>query len=179
MRCFLAVELGEEVKEELARVLAELRALNADLKPVAENQLHVTLAFFGEITEEQAREKIRRLEKIEARPFSVRVEGTGFFPSSKFVRVFYAAARSPELMELQKKAVTALEHKEDHPFTGHVTLARVRSPRGLDALRALQEKHSKTFFSEARVNEMVFKKSTLTREGPVYEDIARIPLRQD
>lgn len=177
MRCFLAVELSEEVKQNLARVLVELRSGKADVKPVAENQLHLTLAFFGEITEEQAREKITQLEKISARAFSMRVEGTGFFPSQKFVRVFYAAAHSPELMELQKKVVEALKHKEDHPFTGHITLARVRSPRGLDALRALQEKYEKTFFGETLVREIVFKKSTLTREGPIYEDVARTPLK--
>lgn len=176
MRCFLAAEIPEEARKKLSELARELKRNGIDAKPVEKENLHVTLAFFGEISDAEANQKIEIIKKTvsEIAPFSVKIAGTGFLPSERLVRVFYARTDSPELIAAQKKIALALNHHEDHPFTGHVTLARVRSPKNLEVLREIKRKNEATEFGSYRAEKIVFKKSSLTRGGPVYENLAEI-----
>ncbi len=178
MRCFLAIELSEETRDALARVIEEAKNAGVQAVFVDPQILHVTLLFFGDLTEDQAREKISAIKKVclNAKPFSLEVKGLGFLPNERFIRVFYAESLSPELFELQEKLANALGARDERGFKGHVSLARVKKPKNLDALRALKEKHSQTVFGRTLVRELAFKKSTLTPNGPKYENIELIKL---
>ena len=66
--------------------------------------------------------------------------------------------------------------REDHPFTPHLTIGRVKSPRNKERLlNALAARHDDVF-GPARVGHFTFYRSTLTAEGPVYGEIERVPL---
>jgi 2'-5' RNA ligase len=63
----------------------------------------------------------------------------------------------------------------DSRFESHVTLARVKAVRNkeefIEKLRRLGVRKA-----EFGVTSFAFKKSTLTREGPIYEDIVKFNL---
>src|SRR5688572_5179705 len=54
MRCFVAVEVPEEVRGMIVRVSEALRRADADVKWVERENLHLTLKFLGDLTEEAA-----------------------------------------------------------------------------------------------------------------------------
>src|SRR5204863_2199451 len=53
MRCFLAIEAPDGVRKMLVRVQEALRRADADVKWVEEKNLHLSLKFLGEVSEEQ------------------------------------------------------------------------------------------------------------------------------
>ncbi len=178
MRCFLAVELSKETRDALAQVIAEAKRSGVEATFVDPQKLHITLLFFGELSEEQAREKIAAIKKIcfGVKPFELVVKGLSFLPNERFVRVFHAESFSSELFELQDKLASALDMREERGFKGHVTLARVKTQENLAPLRGLKEKHSETVFGKTLVCELAFKKSVLTTKGPEYENVELMKL---
>jgi 2'-5' RNA ligase len=62
--------------------------------------------------------------------------------------------------------------KEDRPFSGHVTLGRVRSPRATEKLRDCIERLRDEQAGSAQVDGVSVMKSELFRSGPEYSSIA-------
>lgn len=177
MRCFVAIELPPEVKAKLAAFQNKARALGLDASFPSPENTHLTLVFLGEITEEEAKRKISALQTLSFPPFSANVRGLGFFPNESRINVFWAGVEAHELSELQERVASLLDSKNEKPFSGHVTLARVKSPKNLDALRKFKKENAGAAFGSFTVDAVHFKKSTLTPEGPVYEDLAAVPLK--
>ena len=65
---------------------------------------------------------------------------------------------------------------EKRPFRGHVTLARVRSPRGFGPLARAIESAADDDFGAWTAAEVVLYRSHLRRTGAVYEALERVPL---
>jgi len=105
------------------------------------------------------------------------IKGLGFFPSEKFIRVFWAGCESSELKALQQKVAELVGLKE-REFTEHLTLARIRGRKNIEALKALKQRHENDSFASFRAKTISFKKSTLTPTGPVYEDLAALELKE-
>ena len=82
-----------------------------------------------------------------------------------------------ELTSLHKKIDEAIgkEYPDDHKFTPHITLARVRL---INDKKGFVERIKKIKVAEKKfmVNEFKLKKSTLARPNPVYEDVAEFRL---
>ncbi len=176
MRCFAALELSEEARKKLSEIISEAKALGLEASFVKAEQLHVTLAFLGEISEEEAGKKIEALKTLEFPAFDLEIKGLGFFPNEDFIRVFWAGCESSELRALQEKVAELVGLKKEREFTEHLTLARIRGRKNIDALKALKEKHANDSFCSFRAKTVSFKKSTLTPQGPVYEDLAAVEL---
>ncbi len=178
MRSFIAIELNEEIKRELGSLMEQLRPLAPELKWVRPENLHITLKFLGEVKEE----KIERIKKIiqemvkSFRPFTIKIKGIGQFPEKRKPRVIWAGVEDSEgLFSLQKeveKLLSGLGFKEEErEFTGHITLARIKNPSGierlLERLSALKEKE----FGTEEVHEIALMKSELRPDGARYERI--------
>jgi 2'-5' RNA ligase len=178
MRCFLALDLPAEIKEKIGEAAREAKHAGLRGSFVPPQQIHVTLAFFGETSESEAEQKKEVLERecAAAAPFKVRVRGIGFLPDERRPRVFYAAMNSPALIDLQKRLALALRYDEGRPFHAHATIARVKPGFNRDALKHLAEKFGGEEFGEFEAREIALKKSTLTQDGAIHETIARIPL---
>ena len=63
MRAFIAIELPEEMRNALAQAQSHLKYTGGDVKWVAEDNIHLTLKFLGEISEEKSA-KIRSISVI-------------------------------------------------------------------------------------------------------------------
>lgn len=153
MRSFIAVEISQQIKEALERVLQEFKRVQCDVKWVQPESIHLTLKFLGEIDPNMVPEIKEALEKTLSYhgPFSLSAEGIGAFPKLDNPRVVWVGlgGELDKLAALQKDVEAVLNAlgfpKEDRPFKPHLTLGRVRSPKGKEALvKKLREMSSKT-----------------------------------
>jgi len=179
VRCFLALDLPDGVKESVERAAVRAKRLGVRASFVASEQVHVTLAFFGEINEAEA-ERIKETVERECAavsPFKVKVRGTRFLPDERRPRVFYAAIDSPELVALQKKLALALRYDEGRPFHCHATVARFKQGVYRESLKQLAEEFGRAEFGEFEASEIVLKKSVLGAEGAQHSVIARFPFK--
>ncbi len=111
------------------------------------------------------------LEKIRFKPFEIRLDGFGLF-TEQYLRVIFLDAISSELYELQKMIDDALSDlfPKEKRWQAHLTLARVKFVK--DKKGYIEKvKMIKTEEKAARVNSFKLVKSTLNREGPIYEDL--------
>jgi len=180
MRCFVALELSEEVKQKAAALISEARKLNPQANFADPEQLHITLVFLGELPEKEAAKKLEAFKALEGKlpqSFEMKFSGTGFFPNENFVKVFWIGCEGKGLQALQKTVAEALGVEEERGFNAHLTVCRVKGRDGLEALKALQKKHASTDFGSCYAKKIAFKKSTLGPAGPVYEDLAALDLK--
>ena len=135
MRLFVAVEIPNETREALATLIAKLKPKCPSAKWVRPATMHVTLKFIGHVGDEKLpaiREALGQVRAAE--PVDMRFRGLGFFPSAKRPRVFWCGVEaSPNLAHLAAeidKRLTALGlEPETHPFSPHLTLARLDSEK--------------------------------------------------
>jgi 2'-5' RNA ligase len=139
MRLFTAIDLPPEI-------VGRLDGLISDLKPLARIQwspaanMHITTKFIGHFPEERMPQLNAALAALGSRaPIPIRVGGLGFFPNAKSPRVFWAGVdASPELARLAADIDAALEKFDVEPetraYSPHLTLARIKEPKGLTNL---------------------------------------------
>ena len=126
-RLFVAVDLPETVRLSLSDLAFGLPGA----KWLPPEQLHVTLAFIGEVDGGRARDVREALRSVRAAPFELSLLGLGHFPHRGEPRVAWAGLRASERLSHLHRAVVRqvestgleLEHRKFHP---HVTLARLR-----------------------------------------------------
>src|SRR5688572_27535572 len=82
MRCFVAMEVPEEVRAFIVRVQEALRRAGADVKWVERENLHLTLKFLGDLEEDAAARLGGALAAETARWPRLRLSfgGIGVFP---------------------------------------------------------------------------------------------------
>ncbi|PIT85109.1 hypothetical protein COU36_05150, partial [Candidatus Micrarchaeota archaeon CG10_big_fil_rev_8_21_14_0_10_59_7] len=81
MRCFLAVEIPEDIRAKFLRLVAAARASGVSASFAKPGQMHLTLAFFADISEKRKEEIIVSLKKQPLPKAHVVISGTGFFGS--------------------------------------------------------------------------------------------------
>ena len=186
MRCFVAVDVPAEVRARVAELAARLRqaAPRADVRWSSVETLHVTLKFLGEVPDARVPDVARALTGVVGghAPLALEAGGAGGFPSATHPRVVYMGIRGDvaELARLAGAIDGALAGLgfpgERRVFRGHLTVGRVRSPRGAqglaDALRSAAGATAGAWTAE----EVVLYRSRLHPTGAVHEVVARFPL---
>jgi len=178
MRLFVAVNVPEDVKENIVKIIRELP--KDSIRPVSRENLHYTLEFLGEVDEDKVNRIIDALEKVTQEPFDIVVKGIGVFPSPNYIRVIWLGVeRSEDITSLAHKVENVLRplgFKPDRPFSPHLTIARVKSKVNITDLL---EKYSETVFGRFIVDSFSLMQSTLTRNGPIYREVRNFPLLKD
>lgn len=183
LRVFAALEVPGEVLDALAAFQAELSRTGADLKLVERENLHFTVRFLGEVSEEDAAEAKARLGALSVAGGTAQVRGVGAFPDLARPRVVWAGvAKGDEekVVSIARAAADALAgigEADTRPFVPHLTVARVRSGRNASALSGLVRLDPDRSFGAATFAELKLKSSRLTPGGPVYSDLGVFPLK--
>ncbi|MCX8194018.1 MAG: RNA 2',3'-cyclic phosphodiesterase [Candidatus Pacearchaeota archaeon] len=177
MRYFLAIDLPEEAKVALMKVQKQLP--EAKFKLVEPENLHLTLKFFGELSDFQVNKVKEALSKIKFEKFKASLGSIGVFPSSNFVRVVWVSMepidKVKELHNLIDVALEKQKFSQDKAFESHITLARVKFIKNKEEfVKKLKEIKANSI--EFQVNKFSLKKSTLTKQGPIYETIKEFEL---
>jgi 2'-5' RNA ligase len=178
IRCFVAVDLPEEMRDEIGRLQSQI-ATNG-LRLVQPKLVHITIKFLGDVPEEKVERVTDALQKVKIAPFPAHVAGMGTFPG-RDVRVVWLGLEG-NFVELFQSVESTLNtigfEREARGFSPHVTLGRVGRP-GLETNRELRPKiaaNSGVDLGSFTVDRFYLKKSTLTRGGPIYEDLAGFAL---
>jgi RNA 2',3'-cyclic 3'-phosphodiesterase len=182
MRLFTGIELPDEVRERLERLLMHLRAA-AHLKWSPVYNLHVTLKFIGEFPEEKLPQLEAALRSIGPRaPIPAEVKGLGWFPNPHHPKVFWVAVHAgEELARLAHDIDIALEPlgvaQDSRPFTAHLTLARIKEPVPLQALRSLIAQLESVEFGPFPVDRFFLYRSQPGSAGSIYTKLSEYPLQ--
>src|SRR5690348_12918616 len=90
MRLFVALDLDEEIRKRIQQFVDDVRGFAPDARWVTPELLHITLKFIGEKPEALVKQIESALGSITVVPFRVTSSHTGFFPTPKAARVFWA-----------------------------------------------------------------------------------------
>jgi len=186
MRAFIGIRLPDEIRASLQRLQGELAVSQADVKWVEPANLHVTVKFLDEISDAQRQAVENFLTRIARQedPFALGLDGVGAFPSVQAPRVIWvglvqgveAVARIAE--SLEREAAELSLRQEPRPFSAHLTLGRVRSPKRLQPLAQRLRTVSPPAPAPWRVESLTLYQSVLDSSGPRYTVLADVPLKK-
>ena len=173
----MALDLPEDVRARLAVWRDELVAGRDDLRPVAEEALHVTLAFLGYRAEQEA-DAIAEAMTSAAGEAPLLAAGDVKPIPPRRPRLFALDLDDPDgtCMRLQQRVSDALEagrfyEPEKRPFWPHVTLARVKRNLRADPLPT-----DPPPLDPFNAPQLTLYRSTLRPQGAKYDPLATAPL---
>jgi 2'-5' RNA ligase len=181
VRLFVALEIPTAVRENLAALIRELRAIAPQAKWVRAENLHVTLKFIGEVSDTKLEAIRTALGGVRSNlPVTLEFRGLGFFPNEKHPRVFWAGIEaSTSLKALAADIESAAEKlgipQEKRPFSPHLTLARFESPKLTDPFRAAIAANVAREFGSLRTNQFHLIESKLKPAGAEYTTLQSFP----
>jgi 2'-5' RNA ligase len=201
VRCFTALELPEYARADLEELVERLRpaAREADLRFAAPEAWHLTLKFLGDVERRRVPDCLAAVEAVAAQsaPVAVRCGEPHFFPPGGLPRIIAldiedatptadapAADKAPGPLErlareIEEALVPCGVAREARRFRPHLTLARLRGARGLEALRAALAREAEFALGELDFAEVVFFQSELGAAdggGPRHTPLGRLKL---
>jgi RNA 2',3'-cyclic 3'-phosphodiesterase len=195
MRLFVALDIGESIRQRIQRFMEGVREFAPDARWVRPESLHVTLKFIGEKSPADVAQIKTALSNMHADSPEITFRDYGFFPTPKAARVFWIGIDSgPQLAALARAVDDAMHAlgipKEAHPFSPHLTLARggggSGAPRHLKAdstnrtFQRVQEKLASLAapeFGTMACREFFLYQSQLSQGGSRYTKLQRFALR--
>ena len=185
-RAFIAVVPPKSIRAELGAPVRQLRNLDTkdDVRWVAPDAMHITLAFLGQLEESKAAPLLDALgqEVADMAAFDLSIGKLGTFGERRRrggAQVIWAGLEGDvdALGELHERVVDAVRHVglrvESRGFQPHFTLGRVRRGRRwrLDAADA-----PATPSTRFRVPEVTLMESRLGRGPAVYVERGKVAL---
>ena len=179
-RTFIALEQDAALQRHLSETIRQMARALPRLKWVDPATIHLTLAFLGELTDEQLAKAAQASDAAarQADPFSYRLAQLGTFGAPRQPRVVWVGVdeTSGKLTRLQRILAHELEQRdfalETRPFSPHLTLARVKEPLPAADLQTLQRLLADQQLNAPspyyRVQRVSVMKSELSRAGVVY-----------
>lgn len=153
MRLFIALELPQAIKDYVKTLQKKLQnaAVFTGTYPQPET-MHVTLAFLGERTEKAIPDIIKHMQTITQR-FEVVLDRVNL-DNEIHPHVIWIDVISDDLATIAATMNKALNSKEDRPFKGHITVARMKKYPSVPALKKIVDSCTK--------NPLIFSGTTLT-----------------
>jgi RNA 2',3'-cyclic 3'-phosphodiesterase len=186
MRLFIALALSAEVENNVAAIQARLQRTEADVRWVEPENFHITVKFLGDLEETHLPdiEAVCEDAAKKSAPFRVRVSGVSFFPKRGPLKTLWAGLSQggddwKALVQRMEEPLLPFGAAREGGLVPHITLGRVRSERGIEALRAAIDKEARTDCGEMSVSEIALYQSTLDPRGATYRVLRRWSLRLD
>lgn len=183
-RIFLAIKIHPE--PELLDVFDLLREELAgeQIKWVDEEQLHLTLKFFGETPEPKIKEIAEVVKDccMQHTWFPFDLCSPWYFRKQQQPSVvFLQSAEAGELSALQEDLDSRFAGlgipKERRDFKPHLTLGRIKSINDKEAFYELMKQFPRKTIQSVPVSEVILYESVLKPSGPEYRVLERFKLR--
>jgi RNA 2',3'-cyclic 3'-phosphodiesterase len=191
MRLFTAVELDARLRAASAEIARGIRRRIDEACPelrarwIPDDNLHVTLAFIGEVPEARVPGIVSALEASFATPvFTLGIAGSGVFPASGHPRVIWLGVSegTMPLAGLYADVTARLEPlgvpPERRPYHAHLTIARLAAAprRDFAAIRRIVTDQA-VDAGACAVGHLTLFRSRLSPRGAAYEPVLRVPLK--
>ena len=177
VRAFLAIDLDDDLKPKINKIIKEFKSINTKIKYVELTNLHLTLKFFGDIDTnglDLLEDKIAGVVS-DFEPFDIHIKGCGAFPNNNHIKVIWIGIDEDSLIkELHDKLdveFAKLGFDKDKRFSTHLTIGRMKTAKNKDKVKQTIEEFENVDIGQMTVEKISLKKSTLTPSGPVYEDL--------
>jgi len=135
-------------------------------------QMHLTLRFLGNVSEDQKECLIQGLDEIRLPSFSLETDALGVFPRRGLPRILWVGLKEPGILnELQRSIEEAVEkcgfEADDKPWYPHITLVRLNGKNHLapEILEATSDQYKNMRFP---VDAFYLYRSELKKSGAVY-----------
>jgi 2'-5' RNA ligase len=176
VRLFLALELDPRERRAIRQATALMRTAAPEANWVSEDNLHLSIKFFGEQPDGAPGDLASVLAPVGTahQPFDLRVSGLGAFPNLRAPRVVWMGVQHDPRLELMHHDVEATCAANGYPldaraFRPHITLARVRDGMPLANARALAlAARAVVYKGVQQVSALSLLESTLGPGGPRY-----------
>jgi 2'-5' RNA ligase len=188
MRCFIAIDIGEEIRGALSGLQKQLRngidVKKGDINWVNPDNIHLTLKFLGEIKDEKVAEICNIVKTAAGRhkSFELDVESVGHFGGASPKVLWVGTGKGGEnLLELQKDIEESLAlagwPEEVREFAGHLTLCRIRNFKAGIKLAQASEDYRDFKVGTMSADVVCVYQSELTPGGPVYTVLGNYKLQ--
>ncbi|GAH53569.1 unnamed protein product [marine sediment metagenome] len=179
MRVFIAIDIDEVIRKDLADLQSELQSKadikKGDAKWMDPNNIHLTLKFLGEIKDAQVVDVCDITKDVAGRheKFELDVEKVGHF-GGRSARVLWVGAGHDceKLLKLQedleRQLASAGWPKENRKFSAHLTMCRIRNSRAGVKLAQLTEGYKDFKLGSMPAESVCVYQSQLTPKGPIY-----------
>ena len=187
-RTFIALEQDESLQRYLSKIIQRAAQELPNLNWVDPAGIHLTLAFLGELTDEQLAATMQAAE-LAARivsPFDYHLSHLGVFGPPRQPRVIWIGIDEPagKLLQLHQAVNSELEQRsfevDKRPFSPHLTLCRIKTPLKPDEQQRLQRliaaRDVIASASTYHVRHLSVMKSELSRTGAKYTALENFPL---
>ena len=177
-RLFVSLELPGSVTERLAELDPHLRGV----RWLAREQMHLTLSFLGDVSEEVEEAFKKNLNAIEWKAFFLPISGLGTFPGKGRPNIIWVGVGTghPHLFQLHKRVQEAALHAGLEPelrsFHPHITLARCRDVSA-ESVRPFLRTHTAFDAGMIHVESFCLNSSELTPNGSVYTRELEVPAK--
>ena len=171
IRLFTALSVPDDVAETLRRRQSGLPGA----KWRTADQLHVTLAFYGEIDERRADDLAAELSRAATGgPFEIALSGVGAFGDAHRSHTLWAGVQGGERLSVLagrcraagERAGVAMERRDYRP---HVTLAYLKPQTNPDRVGAWITGHNLLQSPPIRIDRFGLYSSVLTSDGSQYQ----------
>ncbi len=181
-RTFIAIEPPQTVRPKIKEHIDRLRSALPDVRAswTREDNLHLTLKFLGDVPVNQIEPLSEALKRAATQTpgFELIIRGCGSFPPRGKPNVVWIGIEDPSsnLRKLQAsvedECAKAGFDRDPRLFHPHLTIARLRNPKGA---RSLSELHQEIGFEpvSAEVSDVCLIRSELSSAGSMYTVIAR------
>jgi len=176
MRVFVAIEItSDKIINSISKFQSEI---NINAKPVELHNLHFTLQFLGEISQDVVEKIIVALKSVKFSKFMVDFKGIGVFPKLKFPKIVWIGTDEKggklltELAKNVENVLLPLGFTVDKPFKPHITVFRIKNKIG-DIEKELN-KFKLIDFGTQEITGFKLKQSVLSSKGPVYSDLIEV-----
>jgi 2'-5' RNA ligase len=168
-RLFVSIDLPDQTRRSFTALDPHLRGV----RWIEQDQMHLTLSFFGNTTPEAEEALRERLQSIEWKAFFLPLQGVGVFPAKGRPSVVWVGvgAGHPHLFQLHKRmqeaALGAGIEPDLRSFHPHVTVGRCRDVSA-ETLRPFLRTHADFDAGMIHVTEFYLYSSTLTPAGSIH-----------
>jgi len=172
LRLFVCIWIPNNLKDKIIKFQQEIQKLPIKTKFVELENLHLTVTFLGNIKESEVDPIIKKLDNIteKIKKFFIKLVGLKIIPNESYVRVLGLNVKAEEnVVNLVKKIGETIGGK--YYEATKLTLCRVKNVQDKRFLREFIEMNRNIEIGEFQVKSVALVKSTLTRNGPVYETI--------
>ncbi len=177
VRAFLAIDLEDDLKPKINKIIRQFKQIDTKIKYVELLNLHLTLKFFGDIDVEGLKTLENAIAKVvsEFEPFNIKIKGCGAFPNTNRIKVIWVGIDDDtvlkDLHDRLDKEFASLGFDKDKKFSTHLTIGRMKSGKNKNQVKSTIEEFEDIEIGEMEVTQISLKKSTLTPQGPIYEDL--------
>ncbi len=175
LRCFIAIDIPKEIKENISEVINLLSKYGADIKWVKPENLHITLKFLGKTQDlliSKIKEELSHVISL-YNPFHIKIYGTGMFPAVKRPRIIWIGVENSNVLislkeDIEESMSMLGYQKEEKEFNPHLTIGRIRSHKGIQNIIAALNNFKDKFFGNIMIERIKLMKSDLKPEGAEY-----------